>query len=305
MVSRRGLIELAGIGATLAITGARFPDAFPALSTARRASSSSQDRLILANCFSESWSEAVEVPFPAELNLEKLRRGARVTIEWDSRLFSVDDVFELAADGSLNASEARVTPSRIDVTPRPEAVGLISTVRTRTLYPNDNLSGIRETRAALGEQTVTFRSKRRAASPWGAEIQASWLQLPGGVSTDLVVIKSVGPSAIPAGVGLIISQAPGNRGEWESTTGARARSRRSGASDYVLEYPLRPRESLEVSFQNESTSDDVLDGRGEPGIVSLTAPIGSWRDARDTGAYQCASVTDSGTPLALETVGRP
>lgn len=207
-LSRRSLFL--GVGGTmLATTFGQQPEAANARSKKQIAPPGNID----ASCFSKEWQKRFTVPFPACSTLPDAGRrpmSSTVTVTWDPRLFDVGTSFGLITGRTATTTTAtQHAPGRLTVPVGRAATALLLHASTKRLYPYDSITtpvASRLTFSWTGNEPA-LSITHQAASPWGAELYASWATV-GGLSypTD-VLVRSVGPNPVPAGAQIVLRSA--------------------------------------------------------------------------------------------------
>ncbi|WP_133248944.1 hypothetical protein [Rathayibacter iranicus] len=208
-LSRRALVSGVGITTTTlwglsprVASAAETLDIEAAVSTFAPAAMS----LTTAKYYSDDWGTESTAALPTRVAFDPRTGPLQFSMTWDSRLFSVRQPAYCVGGNETEQVQYDVSGDGRASLEVPEGTSeLVFRIETIDLYPNDNLSDVKQSAIALQDldelrtESWADELQRVECSPWGVEASVSWICYRGAIVPALTSVVSVGPSDAPAG----------------------------------------------------------------------------------------------------------
>lgn len=212
-ISRRGLLQGAIVVAGYALSASVRVSRSPSTESVTAGSLGDHTEMATATFFTPDWGQQVTAAFPVHYTMGT-NRAAVLTVEWDARLFAVQDAVSGVAGGSIrNLSVRRVGPAALTIDIPPHVSEVVLRVSAVDNYPNENLADVQGTGFTLIDESGSVLEQWRDepvgvdCAPWSIETAVNWICHEGWVVPARIAVSSIGPSAIPAGTAIRASYA--------------------------------------------------------------------------------------------------
>jgi hypothetical protein len=277
--------------------------------TGSRAASITVLASVRARCFSADWASRHEVEFPAAMSIGATREALQLTLQWDDRLFTVDDqVFAESPAGLQIVTTKSPRSGELRATLPAQTSAVYTSARPVDLYPADNIDWPKPTTVTVSGREHSEQVSREISTvpsePWGAEVSAEWAVSAGYSYPTMVGVVSVGPNSVPAGSILtvrVFREVAALRIETDTfavTEDGRSAKR---STEYVLEVandiPAGETQTFQLTAPGNPDPDDIP-SVAQVAYVALTSSASANATARSTGKYSIASVTPDGSLLS-------
>ncbi|MGZ0712565.1 hypothetical protein ACWPKO_29930 (plasmid) [Coraliomargarita sp. W4R53] len=209
MLSRRGLLHGAVMTSAYVLSaGALQGHSMPGLGRQSTTAAPLAERtsMAVATFFTPSWAQQVSAAFPVQYKLIERAGPSTLTIDWDKRLFAVQDtVTGVSGDAVRDLSVRRSSDHTLKIKIPEDVSELGFRVDVLNEYPNENLADVRGAEFTLADRSGKVLESWRDVpagvdcEAWSVEATVNWICHEGWIVPARVALASIGPAAAPAG----------------------------------------------------------------------------------------------------------